>query len=409
MKRLFLLLLYIIILLPSFAAKDSEVSDSISDSLNEDPIQFALLTCSPGELIYELYGHTAIRYTNMQTGDDWVFNYGVFDFNTPNFVLRFLTAACDYELGVVPFDYFCREYGLRGSSVYQQVLNLTAAEKRKLYQMLAWNSMPEHARYRYNLLYDNCTTRARDRIEEAIDGEVIYSSPDSVLSYRQIIHQFTVGHPWSQEGNDLCLGVEADRPVTQRQAMFAPFYYLHDAAGAQIKSPDGRLRPFVLSESKIVSAERTPVESAMNLTPAHVVALILLFTFLLMLAEWRYNCMFWGYDIILMLVQGLSGCVIAFLFFFSEHPTVGSNVQVMVLQPLSLFTLIWVVNRAVKRRFTYFHLLRLMWLTIFMIVTLIIGQDISVLTQGLAQVLLLRSVSYILFYHRNQLSRNPKK
>ena len=190
MKRLFLLLLYIIIMLPSFAAKDSEVSDSISDSisdsLNEDPIQFALLTCSPGELIYELYGHTAIRYTNMQTGDDWVFNYGVFDFNTPNFVLRFLTAACDYELGVVPFDYFCREYGLRGSSVYQQVLNLTpSAAKRWMNRVQIFRTANPAVLKMHNLQVQTCRYRRQMRMSMRKTRDSFF--PDGMICVR-ILH-----------------------------------------------------------------------------------------------------------------------------------------------------------------------------------------------------------------------------
>lgn len=408
MKRLLGLLLYLIIItltVPALAGTRPGVRDSVA----EDPMQFALLTCSPGDKIYELYGHTAIRYTNAQTGEDWVFNYGVFDFNTPHFVWRFLTAECDYELGVIPFYYFRREYAARGSVVYQQVLNLTPEEKQRLYQILAWNSLPENVRYRYNLLYDNCTTRARDRIEDAIVGKIVYAPADTVLSYRQIIHQFTVGHPWSQEGNDLCLGVEADRPVTQRQAMFAPFYYMRDVRKARIQAPDGTVRPLLLSESEVVSVPSAPEIAADWLTPARAVALGLLVAFLLLVLEWRCRRMFWGVDVLLMLAQGVGGCIIAFLFFFSDHPTVGSNVQVMVWQPFPLIALFWVAVHAARRRFTRYHALRIVWLTLFMLVSFLIGQDISILTRGLAQILFLRSVSYILFYHRNQIRRNPSK
>lgn len=407
MKRLFLFAAYLILLFhASFVSASAETSDTLSD----DPMQFALLTCEPGDLIYELYGHTALRYTNRQTGDDWVFNYGLFNFNAPHFVWRFLRGTCDYQLGVIPFYYFSREYQARGSFVCQQVLNLTASEKRKLYQQLVWNSQPENSSYRYNIIYDNCATRVRDRIEEAIDGRVVYAPADTVLTFRQIIHQFTAGHPWSQEGQDLCLGVAADRPATQREAMFAPFYLMRDFASARIQAPDGTSRPLVLSESRIIPGDSRPeTASAFAPTPAHVVVLSLLLVLVVLLLEWRYNRMFWGIDVVLMLVQGLAGCVIAFLFFFSEHPTVGSNLQILILHPLALLALFWVAFHAVRRSFTYFHMVRLIWLTFFMAVILCSGQDIPLLTIGMAQVLLLRSVSYILFYRRNHIGKNQKK
>ena len=86
----------------------------------QDSVRVSLLTCAPGTEIYELFGHTAIRYENPAEGKDLVFNYGIFSFNTPNFVLRFVKGETDYRLGVVPYSYFEGEYAVRGSSVYQQ-------------------------------------------------------------------------------------------------------------------------------------------------------------------------------------------------------------------------------------------------------------------------------------------------
>ena len=188
-----------------------------------DSIRFSLLTCAPGEEIYSLFGHTAIRYENYTRKQDFVFNYGMFSFNTPNFVMRFLLGETDYQLGVVPFSYFQMEYAERGSSVYQQVLNLTTEEKSKLLQLLDDNYHPSNRTYRYNYFYDNCTSRARNKIEECIYGDVVYEEPDSSVSFRDIIREYTAGHPWDALGIDLCLGDEADVPIDYRNQMFAPF------------------------------------------------------------------------------------------------------------------------------------------------------------------------------------------
>ena len=133
-----------------------------------DSIRISLLTCAPGSEIYALFGHSAIRYEDPSRKEDWVFNYGMFSFKDPNFVMRFVKGETDYQLGVIPYRYFEAEYALRGSSVYQQELNLTGAEKQKLITLLRENYLPAHRVYRYNYFYDNCTTRARDKIEESI-------------------------------------------------------------------------------------------------------------------------------------------------------------------------------------------------------------------------------------------------
>ena len=108
----------------------------------------SLLTCAPGTEIYELFGHTAIRYENPAEGKDLVFNYGIYSFNTPNFVLRFVKVETDYRKGVVPYSYFEGEYAVRGSSVYQQTLNLTDEEKQKIWDLLEENYRPGNRIYR---------------------------------------------------------------------------------------------------------------------------------------------------------------------------------------------------------------------------------------------------------------------
>ena len=141
-------------------------------SMHNDSIQFSLLTCSPGTEIYSLFGHTAIRYRNFTQNRDLVFNYGMFSFSTPNFIYRFVKGETDYQLGINTFESFETEYYFRGSKVYQQVLNLTDAEKLELEKLLFENYRPENRVYRYNYFYDNCTTRARDQIEKS--GNSLY-------------------------------------------------------------------------------------------------------------------------------------------------------------------------------------------------------------------------------------------
>ena len=179
-----------------------------------DSIRLSLLTCAPGEEIYSLFGHTAIRYEDPANGIDAVFNYGLFSFNTPNFILRFSLGETDYQLGATDYAHFAAEYAFDGRSVWQQTLNLSKEEKAELIRLLQKNYLPENRVYRYNFFYDNCATRPRDKIEESIDGKVIYPAEpqDGSLSFRDIVHQYCKGHPWARFGIDLCIGSEAEPP-----------------------------------------------------------------------------------------------------------------------------------------------------------------------------------------------------
>ena len=60
------------------------------DSNQNATLRFSLITCDAGEDIYTIWGHTAIRVVDSMNQTDIVYNYGSFDFNTPNFIAKFV-------------------------------------------------------------------------------------------------------------------------------------------------------------------------------------------------------------------------------------------------------------------------------------------------------------------------------
>lgn len=355
-----------------------------SYSQKNDSIQFSLLTCAPGTEIYSLFGHTAIRYQNFTQNRDLVFNYGMFSFSTPNFIFRFVKGETDYQLGITEFAPFEAEYMFRGSSVYQQVLNLTQEEKNRLLELLVLNYQPQNRIYRYNYFYDNCTTRARDQIERCIDGKVIY--PDSVeeKSFRGIVHEFTKGFQWEELGMDLCLGAEADETIDMRRQMFSPFYMRAFADRAYIEEPDGKVRPLVLKEEVIVNAERDEDEAGFPFSPMTCAIAFLVVNVLFAVLQVLKKKIYWGWDIVLYLSQGIAGCIISFLFFFSVHPTVGSNWMILLFNPIPLLYLSFMVYNDVKRNNDRYHIVNLAYLTFFMLLMPVIPQEFNLTVLPLA-------------------------
>ena len=307
--------------------------------VQHDSIRISLLTCSPGEEIYALYGHTALRYQNITRGDDWVFNYGVFDFNKPHFMWRFTKGETDYELGAIPYSIFSNEYRQRGSSVTQQQLNLTSEEAERLITLLSENYRPQNRVYRYNYFYDNCTTRARDVFENAIDGVVVYNDMPHNYSYRNILHTFSTNSPWAEFGIDLALGASADKPITARQQMFAPSFMQHFASDATITNSDNTQRPLISKETTLIPAHENRGETSRYPSPLAAGTTLLAITILITLWERKANRIFWSYDILLFTAQGAAGIVITFLFFFSTHPTVDTNWLIIFFNPLPLICL----------------------------------------------------------------------
>lgn len=369
-------------------------------SQSTDSIRFSLLTCAPGTEIYSLFGHTAIRYENYTRRIDVVFNYGMFSFNTPNFIFRFVAGETDYQLGITPYSYFEAEYAMRGSSVYQQVLNLTQSEKERLLTILENNYLPENRIYRYNYFYDNCTTRARDKIEECIEGKVVYPDSLSGKSYRSIVHEFTAGSPWDEFGIDLCLGAEADKEINKRQQMFSPFYMKYYASNAYIVDAGGTRRPLILDETKIVDVEPDEVQPGFVLSPLMCGALFLALCVVVAWGQWKTQRIWWGWDIVLYGFQGLAGCIIAFLFFFSVHPTVGSNWLLILFNPIPLLYLPFMVYKAVKRKKDYYHVGNMVYLTLFITILPFCGQEFNLTVLPLALGLLVTSASHVLVWNK---------
>lgn len=369
-------------------------------SQSTDSIRFSLLTCAPGTEIYSLFGHTAIRYENYTRRIDVAFNYGMFSFNTPNFIFRFVAGETDYQLGITPYSYFEAEYAMRGSSVYQQVLNLTQSEKERLLTILENNYLPENRIYRYNYFYDNCTTRARDKIEECIEGKVVYPDSLSGKSYRSIVHEFTAGSPWNEFGIDLCLGAEADKEINKRQQMFSPFYMKYYASNAYIVDAGGTRRPLILDETKIVDVEPEEVQPGFILSPLMCGALFLALCVVMAWGQWKTQRIWLGWDIVLYGLQGLAGCIIAFLFFFSVHPTVGSNWLLILFNPIPLLYLPFMVYKAVKRKKDYYHVGNMVYLTLFITVLPFCGQEFNLTVLPLALGLLVTSASYVLVWNK---------
>lgn len=322
-----------------------------STLLAMDSVEISLLTCQPHDEVYSLYGHTAIRYHDMhQKGEvDAAFNYGVFNFHAPHFVARFVFGLTDYELGVFPYHLFQNEYRHFGSMVTEQVLNLTAQEKYQLRQALSENLRPENRIYRYNYFYNNCTTKARDIIEQCINGKIEYAErEDYTPSYRDMIHGMTQRNPWSRWGNDMLLGIKSDQPTTLRQQEFLPHNLMYDFDRAQIYT-DGTYRPLVKERRVSVPAGVQILKSGFPLSPMHCFVGLLAVGLILFFVQWRKHCIFAVWEVLLMLATGIMGIVL-FLMLFSQHPTVSLNLQFILLNPLP-FLFLWPVIRGKKTRY----------------------------------------------------------
>ena len=337
----------------------------------EDSIYVALLTCDPGWDAYKLFGHTAIRIrVNDADSLDFSFNYGIFDFQSENFIYRFVKGETDYVLAAEPMDRFLSRYSAEGIAVMEQPLNLSKAQRKDLLEKLLVNALPENKTYRYNFLYDNCTTRARDMIERVVGKGLKVERKPLDTTYREILHRFTERTPWTAFGIDMLLGSEVDRKVTASTQQFIPSIYMADADSTTILvavadsirvlgengdsiwiAHEGKTRQPLVSGTRIYAPAGAPQTGAnFPLSPTTFFWLLFAVACLLSFLDLRRRVLSIWFDICLFTAQGIAGLLISFLFFFSEHPAVGSNWLVIGFNPLVFLMIVDVLMIKKKHR-----------------------------------------------------------
>lgn len=375
-----------------------------------DSITISLLTCSPGDMVYELYGHTALLVSvpGRQQPDSVVYNYGVFNFSQPNFVWRFLVGKTDYMVQPIPYWVFRQEYAERGSEVWSQQLNLTREEAIAVYDALRVNSLPEHCVYRYNFLTENCTTKARDLIESCLHGTVRYKEQPK-KTYRESLHEFTSASPWAELGDDLLLGAHTDTLLDDRAMQFLPYHLKSYFEAAVICDTLGTPRPMVLRTTRLLPPQERPSVPGFPLSPLPCSLLFFGVMGLIVALECWMKRMWWVVDLLLMPVVGAIGLLVTFMFLVSEHPTVDSNWLVWVFNPLPLCCMPWVVWSAVKHRLCAYHYLNALMLASFLIASPWIPQYLGAPAVILVASLLWRPLSYLYNFHRLKPSMKPRR
>ena len=300
---------------------------------NPDRIQISLLTCSPGKEVWAQYGHTAIRYYDKESGEDLAINYGIFSLDQTYFIPRFVLGMTDYRMGVQPMDMFLAQYSYEGRGVVEQVLNLSAEDKEVIYKALQENMKPENVVYRYNYFFDNCTTRARDMLVNHLHGKVVYPPAEEDATFRSMIHKWNNKYEWSQFGEDLLLGVNADRKTTKSEQQFLPENLRNDFDKATYKG-----KPLVKETNVLLDAETEVAEPAFPLSPLSIALIFAVISLVMMLFSYRRQQVYWAWDLALMLTSGLMG-IIFFIMIFSQHPCVSLNFILLFFNPLPLFFL----------------------------------------------------------------------
>lgn len=326
------------------------------DSCN---LRISLLTCAPGEELYSTFGHTALRVQDAKGRTDLVFNYGTFEFG-PDFYMQFIRGKLLYFLSVEDFNDFMYEYKIESRSVQEQVLQLSCDEKQKLYAALQINAQEQNRYYKYDFLFDNCTTRAGDIVEKNTNTPVTFKNilPRQAPTFRDLIHSYlNAGHEyWSKLGIDILLGAKLDRKVTNHEAMFLPDYLLKGFDSAIVN-----IHPLVTPPQTILQLP-SPLKGQSFFTPGLVFTLLLVIILVLSFLQGKWaRAVIAVFDFLLFFILGLAGVLLLFMWFGTDHRVCQDNYNLFWALPTNVVLAFFVGTKKTWVK-NYFNVI--FWLTV---------------------------------------------
>jgi hypothetical protein len=291
-------------------------------------LQISILTCAPGEDVYTAWGHTAIRIIDSTKQTDIVFNFGTFDFDTPNFLAHFVKGNLNYFLSADYFQNFILAYQYEGRSIKEQVLVLTAEEKLKWQKALLKNLEGNNRYYLYNFITDNCTTRVKDGLYQFTSSTVPASN---IKSFRTHVVEapYQQGIPWIGLGIDLLLGAVSDETPSPFQAGFLP-----DLLYNQIAVQPARI-------ASVQTYQFNSKASSKPLDPVYfIIGLVHIYLFV---SKWNAR---WAVlsakfiDLVLLFVFGIGGLLVVYMSLFSLHTACHENFNIFWIHPFYWIALI---------------------------------------------------------------------
>jgi hypothetical protein len=313
--------------------------------------KISIITLGPDtNELYAAFGHSAIRVYDSLQGIDYAYNYGVFDFDQPNFYLNFTRGFLYYKLGVYSYQDFKNAYIYYNRFIHEQTLQLTSQQKQKIFAFLEWNALPENQTYRYDYYHNNCATKIRDVLTQQLGADLKWDS--SFLkphhSFREKTNDYLSPLPWGDLGIDICLGLPIDRKMSAYEYMFLPDYIESFVQHGTIHS-DSMVTSLVV-EKKIVF-EPAPSTSSVNFVhPWIAFGVLFLIVAAITVFDWRKKKISKWLDVILFGVTGLIGILLLFLWAFTDHHDAAKNFNLLWAFPLHFIGVIMLLQKSPGNR-----------------------------------------------------------
>lgn len=316
-KKFYCLAIFILILQQITYAQDSS------------RLRISLLTCTPGDELYSIFGHSAIRIVDSNSVTDIVYNYGTFNFDDEGFYLKFIRGKLLYYISIEDFQSFKINYQATNRGITEQVLDLSPNEKINIRRSLNENLKEENKYYKYDFFLDNCTTRLRDLI---LKSKTPTPSLPAVMPigtrFRDAIDIYLIkgDQYWSKLGIDLLLGAPTDAVMTPSQQQFLPdnlMIALDNATNTQI----------VVSKENLYKLDDTVKEKNWFTPMFFFCALLLLLVLVSLIKNKSVQSIIHGLDGLLFFLTGAFGFLLIFMMTATDHSMTKSNYNILWAWP----------------------------------------------------------------------------
>lgn len=349
MKKKYIFLLYF---LSFFNFSKAQVQLSVYSEVS-------IVTADAGSELFEAFGHSAIRIKDPVLQLDVIYNYGMFDFNAPNFYTNFVKGKLNYQLGRQRFDRFINSYNYQKRNVQQQVLNLSQQEKQAFFLYLENNATPQNRDYLYDPYYNNCATKLRDITAAVLGDRVIFTAihqPKKNYSLRGLMRQEIQWNTWGSFGINLALGNKLDAIATEAQYMYLPDYVFQKFKVA-MRIQNGKTIHLVKREDVLLK-HKEQIYKPQLISPLFVFILLSLLGFLITYKDYTKTKRTKWFDFLMLFSTGLIGLIILFLWFFTNHSTTPNNFNVLWAFAPNLFVAFFLLkSKPPKWLHVYFKLL----------------------------------------------------
>ena len=293
--------------------------------------EVSVLTCGTGSESYSLYGHTAVRIKDTQNQLDNVYNYGTFDFETPNFILKFVKGDLQYFMSVSNYPTFEYSYRYENRSIYEQKIQLPLAKKQQFFDSLNSDLQSENRFYTYKFIDRNCTNMVVDKLNTILSDTIIHTQKPVEITYREILFPYSKNHFWEQLGINIIFGTKVDQKA---ERLFLPFEFLESLKNTTLEN-----KPLV-SETKTLF-EAKPVNYTSSFFNS-IYPVIILLLIIVLLHNKSINLFYFGF-------VGLIGIFLCGVGFYSLHKEVMWNYNALLFNPLYIVFLFYYYKNNSKK------------------------------------------------------------